>query len=165
MKKTIEFPTLKVTIETQEKKSIYVFEGDLDENFKAGEIPLPTFPWAAFNLEKIAAINSIGIREWIKMIENFRPVENFVFEKCSITFVDQMNMVPDSIGHATVKSFYGPYFRDCNQCNGERNCLIEGDADMAAIANMLTPKKICGDCNEELEFDALEESYFSFLRK
>ena len=74
-------------------------------------------------------------------------------------------MVPDSIGNASIQSFYAPYFRECNKCDGEKNCLIDALEHKDNLQNSVPPEVKCGDCNEELEFDALEESYFSFFSK
>lgn len=165
MKKTVDFGTLKITIDIHGEVALYKFDGIIDENFKETDIPRAPDKNVVFDLEKIESINSIGIREWIKLSNGFSDSLNLSYRNCSVPFVDQMNMVPDSIGNATVQSFYAPYYRECNKCTGERSCLIDTLSSEEQLQNSTPPAKSCSDCNEELEFDALEESYFSFLKK
>lgn len=164
MKKTIDFETLIIEIEIIGDLALYRFDGVIDEKFKEEDIPKAPGKEAIFDLENISSINSIGIREWIKLANSFKDSKSLTYKNCSVTFVDQLNMVPDSLGKAKVLSFHAPYFRECNKCDGEKTCLIDVIESKQDLDNGTPPMKMCGDCNEELEFDALEESYFSFLK-
>ena len=63
MKKTVDFGTLKVTIDIHGEVALYKFDGIIDENFKEADIPRAPDKNVVFDLEKIESINSIGIRE------------------------------------------------------------------------------------------------------
>lgn len=165
MKKTIDFGTLKISIDATENLAVYNFVGDIDENFKENEIPRSPGLKTIFDLGGINNINSIGIREWIKLANGFKDSKELLYKNCSIIFIDQVNMVPDSIGTAKIVSFYAPYFIDCGDCSGEKVCLLDVNEDQAFIKQQIGPPRTCKECNKVLEFDALEESYFSFIDK
>jgi hypothetical protein len=165
MKKTVDFGTLKITIDIHGEVALYKFDGIIDENFKEADIPRAPGKAVIFDLENIESINSIGIREWIKLANGYSDSKTLSYKNCSVPFVDQMNMVPDSIGTATIQSFCAPYYRECNICTGEKSCLVDAITSHEQLLNAIPPEQTCNKCNEELEFDALEESYFSFLKK
>jgi hypothetical protein len=110
-------------------------------------------------LEEINNFNSCGIREWIYLIRDIGELGKLSFTKCSVTMIDQINMVPDSLGKGRVLSFFAPYF--CN-CGGEVNRLIEVDQHRVSLESKQAPEFKCEKCGSPLEFDALEESYFLF---
>ena len=162
MKKVIDFGPLKIDIEVYGDISFYLFMGHIDEKFKEIEVPRASQTSVIFDLEHVKSVNSVGIREWINLINDFKGIKNLTYKKCSIPFVDQMNMVPDSIGEAKIQSFYAPYFRDCNRCNGEKECLLDMVDHKESLKKLDPPMITCDMCMQTLEFDALEESYFSF---
>jgi hypothetical protein len=81
------------------------------------------------------------------------------FTSCSVTMIDQINMVPDSLGKGKVESFFAPYY--C-QCGGEVNRLIAVSQHLKRLVAKQAPEFKCESCGRMLEFDALEESYFLF---
>ena len=165
MKKTVDFGTLNIVIDIHGSIATYRFIGVIDENFKEADIPRAPGKKVIFDLKDIQSINSIGIREWIKLANDYQDSLSLIYKNCSIAFVDQMNMVPDSIGNASIQSFYAPYYRECKTCPGEKSCLLDLVECEQQVQKSEPPQRKCLDCNEELEFDALEESYFSFLKR
>ena len=157
----IDLFELKIFIEIVDSKTIrYKFNGRISQKFSHSQVPIKKHPQIIFDLESVSYISSVGIREWILVVNKFQN-QKVYFTKCSIYFVDQMNMVPDCLGLAKVRSFYAPYYRECEDCDGEKNCLINLKNHPNPAANL--PAFNCSDCQKDLEFDALEESYFSFL--
>ena len=74
--------------------------------------------------------------------------------------VDQINMVPDSLGTGTIESFYAPYF--C-ATHGEANKLVHLKDSIKTLEARVAPPMTCDTCHSDLEFDALEASYFMFV--
>lgn len=141
----------------------YTFSGDVDEYFKQSEVPRVQKSSIIFDLESVKNFNSCGIREWISLVKDIGNLGQLTFVKCSVTMIDQINMVPASLGNARIESFYAPYYRNC-QCKGEReeNSLLEISKVEDDIQKAVAPNVSCDTCGESLEFDALEESYFLF---
>jgi len=162
-KKTIEFSSLKIEISIFENFHRYFFSGAFDDKVRAKEIPNAPHAHVCLDLSQIKSISSTGIREWIQLIDSFRNCQSLTFEKCSIVMVDQFNMIPESIGQASIESFYAPYFNP--QTKQERICLIKYDLFAPQVTKNSAPIFSDPESGLPLEFDALEESYFAFLNR
>ena len=162
MSDRIEFGNLTIEIEQTAKEVTYRFVGDVDEHFRQKEVPRISKSRITFLLEDVNNFNSCGIREWIYLIRDISELGDLRFNRCSVTMIDQINMVPDSLGKGTVESFFAPYFCQNTNCSGEVNRLIEVKDHFNALLNKQAPPMKCDKCGEQLEFDALEESYFLF---
>jgi len=161
-KKTIEFSSLVVEIATFEDKSKYTFKGALDDKVREQEIPRAQNKDVVFDLSQVQRISSTGIREWIKLVTAFKNTKSLIFEDCSVIMVDQFNMVPESLGSAKIESFYAPYFHEAT--GKEIICLIKVDFHAPFLAKNEAPPMVDGPSGDSLAFDALEDSYFSFLK-
>ena len=159
MSKTIDFGNLSIAITETADEVTYTFVGDVDEHFRQKDVPRIKKPNVTFVLADVNNFNSCGIREWIYLVRDISELGNLIFTKCSVTMIDQINMVPDSLGKGRVESFYAPYF--C-ECNGEVNRLIDVTEHIQDLQNKQAPQLDCENCGKQLEFDALEESYFLF---
>ena len=135
--------------------------GDVDEDFKQKDVPRTKRPVIAFDLGAVNNFNSCGIREWIYLVRDMGELGHLVFRNCSVTMVDQINMVPDSLGSGSIESFFAPYY--CNHCEVKAvDKLINVADSLAEISAHQAPAFKCSNCSHDLEFDALEDSYFSF---
>lgn len=159
MADTIDFGNLSITIQQSAQEVIYRFVGDVDEHFRQRDVPRIRKASITFILEEVNNFNSCGIREWIYLVRDIGELGALKFTRCSVAMIDQINMVPDSLGRGTVESFFAPYY--C-QCGGEVNRLIVVEQNLVQLQNKQAPLFKCEKCNKVLEFDALEESYFLF---
>lgn len=159
MAQSIEFGNLAIEITQTDNEVVYRFVGDVDEHFRQKDVPRIRKSQITFVLEDINNFNSCGIREWIYLIRDISELGTLTFTKCSVTMIDQINMVPDSLGKGHVESFFAPYY--C-QCGGEVNRLIDVRDHADTLQSKQAPEFACEKCNKVLEFDALEESYFLF---
>lgn len=159
----VELDMLSISITHHTDHSKYIFKGHLSESFDQRHIPQSQHRTVSFDLAGIEYVSSVGIREWVMLLNHWSKDHRVYFERCSIYFVDQMNMVPDCLGTATVKSVYAPYYRECDQCSGEKNQLIKFSGRQKSQQKMAIPEFQCERCDKPLEFDALDDSYFSFL--
>jgi hypothetical protein len=155
----VKFANLEIEIQSAPKEVTFRFRGDVDENFRQEEVPRIARDRILFELAEINNFNSCGIREWIYLMKDMSKQGQIVFRNCSITMIDQINMVPDSLGNGEIESFYAPYY--CS-CKGEVIKLIEVKKHMNDLVNKQAPRFKCDDCGKTMEFDALEESYFLF---
>ena len=155
----VDFGNLTIEIEQTPHEVTYRFVGEVDEHFRQKEVPRIRKAQINFILEDITTFNSCGIREWIYLVRDISELGKLSFKKCSVAMIDQINMVPDSLGSGSVESFFAPYF--CN-CGGEVNRLITVAESKQSLINKTAPEFNCENCGSKLEFDALEESYFLF---
>lgn len=159
MSDNIEFGNLSIEIKQTADEVVYRFVGDVDEHFRQKDVPRIKKAKITFILEEINNFNSCGIREWIYLIRDISELGSLKFTKCSVTMIDQINMVPDSLGKGRVESFFAPYFCDTH---GEVNRLISVKDHQESLTGKQAPEFKCETCSNQLEFDALEESYFLF---
>lgn len=114
----------------------------------------------SFDFDKITMINSCGIREWIKFLETIPEKTDIVYRNCPQIIIEQINMVHGFFRKgASIESFYAPYF--CENCNKENKVHLKSDQ----VKNRKAPKMECQKCGEDMDFDAIEAQYFSFLGK
>lgn len=163
MTQNIHFNNLTITINERPDEVIYTFQGDVDENFRHVDVPRIAKQQITFELAGIRNFNSIGIREWIYLVKDFDELGELIFRNCSVTMIDQINMVPDSLGNGRIESFFAPYYCESPNCRREVNRLIEVDQYHDLLTNKVAPEFECDRCHAVLEFDALEESYFLFF--
>jgi hypothetical protein len=133
-------------------------DGEIHENFKAKLVPIPEAKSYLINLAGLKSINSLGIREWSTFMNAICQRATVTLEDCSVVFIDQANIVPQILAKAKVTSFFAPYF--CPQCNLELNCKLSVVTHRKRLSERRAPQLI-HSCGSELQFDALEESYFA----
>lgn len=133
--------------------------GLIDEDANFDKIKSLKMNQFVFDFNNVTMINSCGIREWIKYISEFENAK-ITYVNCPQIIIEQVNMVHGFIKKdVTVESFYAPYF--CNSCDTGKKILLKN----SEVINMKPPAKLCNTCSSELEFDAIEKQYFSFLNQ
>ena len=157
MTERVNFTNLQIEIVQSPRQAVFTFKGDVDENFRQNEVPRIKKEELVFELGQINNFNSCGIREWVYLMKDMSKLGRIVFRNCSVTMIDQINMVPESLGNGVIHSFFAPYY--CS-CRGEVTKLIETAKHRSELSNKQAPEFSCEDCGKKLEFDALEESYF-----
>ncbi len=159
-REVVRFNKLAVTISVTPDNTTYTFEGDVDESFIHDKIKVPSAKKIVLQLEKIRNFNSCGIREWIYFVRRLNICPKIEFHNCSVTMIDQINMIPDSLGGGQIISFLAPYY--CEN-HGESSQLVVMKEAEIELRNKVAPEFACGKCGSPLQFDALEESYFLFM--
>jgi len=160
---TLKYDNLQIRIEGQAPETLYVwFDGEIHENFKSQLIALPFANSYTFNLLGLRSINSLGIREWSHFLLSLTQKSQVTLEECSVVFIDQANIVPQIVANSKVISFFAPYY--CPQCNIELNCKLSVANHRKKLSERRAPQ-IIHSCGAELQFDALEESYFFNIDK
>lgn len=109
------------------------------------------------NLEGITLINSCGVREWVQAVRSFPKGIEVIYEKCPPRIVEQANSVSNFLGNGRIATFFAPYF--CSSCNREVNILLAAETAPSGKA----PSQKCPTCKGAMDFDEVEEEYFSFL--
>lgn len=132
-------------------------EGVIDEDANFEKIKSLQMNKFVFDFNNITMINSCGIREWIKYLDDINGAQ-IVYQNCPQNIIEQVNMVHGFIRKGiSVESFFAPYF--CVNCDTGKKILLKE----SEVQNSKPPIKYCNTCKGELEFDAIEKQYFSFL--
>lgn len=158
----LKFANLTVDIYSDADSARYVFRGDIAETFDAKSIPMLSKRSVVFDLAGINGINSCGVREWVQFMREFSQATDFQLENCSVSIVDQFNLVPQTMGNAHIASFYAPYY--CATCDEEVTVLITTSDHWNVLAAKAAPE-MRHSCGTKLDFDALEDSYFQQIER
>ena len=133
--------------------------GQVNENFAFDDLDLAGADTIHLDLDGIVMMNSSGVKRWFKFIEAIPGETKIVYHNVPPIIVTQMNIVEGFLSpNAGVETFYAPYF---DEENDEEVKKLLKPAD---VVDKKAPT-LTNEGGEELEFDALEETYFKFLDK
>lgn len=149
---------------TEGAATVIALRGNIDEDANFGNISLDGSKEVVLDLEQVAAINSCGIREWIKWIKTAAPESKFIYRKCPKVIVDQINMVSGFLPeNGQVESFFVPYYSDASDT--EKMVLFTSGKEFKG-AEIFPPEEVKDDAKGNLmEMDVIEAKYFKFLKK
>ena len=105
------------------------------------------------DLGGVAFINSRGVRDWIRMqTEAIKQRVAIELRRVSEPLIHQFNMIIATRGNSHVASFYAPYA--CDACGREESLLIDADASVALLAQLVAPSQACPECGAPMAFSA-----------
>ena len=135
--------------------------GSINEDIVSANYPLEGFKNITFNLSGVTAINSCGIREWIKWFSQVGDAK-IEFNACPKVLIEQFNMI-DSVKPklATIVSFYVPYYNE--EKDIEKNILFVRGKDFDENG-VKVESVISDDEGSQLEIDVIPDKYFHFLK-
>ncbi|MCB0351422.1 MAG: hypothetical protein KDD38_09580 [Bdellovibrionales bacterium] len=140
-----------------------VLSGHVDEDATFGSVQLEGVSKVIVDLDGVTAINSCGIREWIKWIRTAPPTAEVVYRNCPKVIVDQINMVAGFLPETgKVESFYVPYYSE--ESGNEKMILFKDGAEFKG-SELNPPAEVKDDSGEVMEMDVIEAKYFKFLQK
>ncbi|MEK6624565.1 MAG: hypothetical protein AABY86_06340 [Bdellovibrionota bacterium] len=147
----------KIDLSKKDRELYVKISGPIDEDFVYDEILKSPANKYILDLEDVTVLNSCGIREWIKFLSALGTACQVVYRNCPQMVIYQMGMVKGILcSNATIETFFAPYFDE--EADKEVKILLTLDE----VKHGKAPSKK-GEHGQELEFDALEESYFRFL--
>jgi anti-anti-sigma regulatory factor len=159
---TLEMGQLKFFSEKSGNSLVIHIEGSINEDLVIEQAAELRHPHIIFDMQKVKMINSCGIREWIRMLEKHGPDAQFEYVNVPQIVIQQMNMISGFLTkNAKVITFYAPYFIE--DLDEERQILLKSEE----IKDFKAPKMTATvDGTEyELDFDAIEDQYFRFLKR
>ena len=137
--------------------------GSVDEDAILGNIEFENANEIVLDLEKVTAINSCGIREWIKWIKAAPGTSKIVYRKCPKVIVDQINMVAGFLPeNGNVESFFVPYF---NEATGNEKMVLFKNGVEYNNGEVNPPDVVKDETGDPMEMDVIEAKYFKFLKK
>lgn len=159
---TIEMGQLKFDIDQQDQTLMIKVTGSINEDLQIEKLSDLKASHMIFDVDAVKMINSCGIREWIRLIESFGSAVTLEYIKVPQIVIQQMNMISGFLSkNAKVTSFYAPYFIE--DLDEERQMLLRVDEIVNFKAPVMTTE-VDGE-NYKLDFDAIEEQYFRFLKR
>ncbi len=143
-------------------KLVLEVKGNVDEDSNFTPPDLGSSTDVVLDLDGVTAINSVGIREWIKWIKTMPSSEKLSVRRCPKIIVDQINMVAGFLPAGTVvESFYVPYYADSS--GSEKMVLFENGKEFKG-PDVNAPAEVKDDSGEVMEMDVIEAKYFKFLK-
>ena len=141
--------------------------GTLNETAKLDKLPSDKFTELFINLNFLANINSIGIRNWILWCKHLPVQPQFTFSHCPCFFVEQMSAIRGLVPPGSIiSSFYIPYF--CESCNCEDHFLAELGVhykrEKAGDWSLHLKDKTCARCIRPMEVSTNLNKYFRFFK-
>jgi hypothetical protein len=139
-----------------------VFVGRLDETVSLGALidQLPPGD-AVIDAAGINFVNSIGMREWIRLIRALRDRGPITLEAVSEVLITQMNLISQFRG-VRITSFYASFA--CPSCGHQARQLIDAEAQAATLRKMQLPAVPCPECRAAMEPADYPERYTTIFR-
>jgi predicted RNA-binding Zn-ribbon protein involved in translation (DUF1610 family) len=127
--------------------------GDLLTHVPVGDVVLDT--------SGVTFVNSIGMREWMRLVRAFRERGRVTFERVADVLITQMNLVPEFKG-ADIASFHAQYL--CPACGNELTPLVDVATHGPELRAMRAPKMPCPECGAATDLADFPERYLSLFR-
>ena len=113
----------------------------------------------ALDLGGVRFINSIGVREWIRLLAAAAKQKiSLSLHRVAVVIVHQMNLVPAARG-AQIISFMAPYI--CEECDAEREVEL---TPAEAKAGPKEPPQRCLECKNPMVLRDPAAIYFAFVQ-
>ena len=130
--------------------------GQLAAQIPAGDVTLDT--------DGVTFINSIGMREWIRMLRVLRDRGIVTLERVADMLMTQMNLVPELAQSPTLRiaSFHAQYA--CPKCGGEVAPVVDAIANADALRRLQPPKLPCPECGADMELGDFAERYLTVFK-
>jgi DNA-directed RNA polymerase subunit RPC12/RpoP len=120
---------------------------ELPARLPAGEVVIDT--------EGVTFINSIGMREWIKLVRALKG--RLRLERVADVLMTQMNLIAELAGAVMISSFHAQYV--CPSCGAETQPLVEAAGQPAAM-----PAVPCPECRSAMELGDFPERYLTIFK-
>jgi hypothetical protein len=122
---------------------------------------LPSCDVLLIQLDRVTALNSIGIRQWCRWISTFPPQLNVKLEGCPVVFVRAFNLVAGTLlPNMKVISFYVPYY---SEQNDDRKDVLYSEGKEFNWGKVQSHPQVMSSAGHAMEIDFFG-NYFEFLK-
>ena len=137
--------------------------GRIDDSAAFGDLPAQ-LPVGGVTIDTgaVTFVNSIGMREWIRLIRALRERGPVVLERVADVLITQMNMIRELATSVEIASFHAQYV--CASCGHESAPLVDVAAHAEALKAMKAPKLPCPECGAAMDLGDFPERYLSIFR-
>jgi anti-anti-sigma regulatory factor/ribosomal protein S27AE len=152
---------LEVQIDTTSEGARVVLAGRLDDTCQAGELAAQLPPGhVVIDTAGITFVNSIGIREWVRLLRALRERRSQVtLEGLADVLMAHMNVLAEFRGLARIASFHATYM--CGACGYEAAMKIDAVAQLDELRQMRAPTLACPECGGAMDLADFPERYLS----
>ena len=141
------------------------FQGRIDDGSPLGELAgkIPAGP-VTLDTGAVTFVNSIGMREWIRMLRVLRERGIVTLENVADVLMTQMNLVPELAENPTMRiaSFHAQYA--CPKCGNEVAPVVDAIANADALRQMRAPTLPCPECGSDIELGDFPERYLTVFK-
>ncbi len=136
--------------------------GRIDDGSPLGELA-PQVPAGdiAIDTDGVTFVNSIGMREWMRLVRALRERGTVTFERVADVLITQINLRPEFSG-SQVRSFHAQYV--CPSCGAEAAPLVDAVANAQSLRQMQAPKLPCAECGAAMDLADFPERYLTLFR-
>lgn len=128
--------------------------GGLAAQLPAGDV--------ALDAGGITFINSIGMREWVRLLRTLRARGAVTLEAISDALMVQMNLISEFRGLVQIASFDASYA--CPACGYEASMRVDAVAHADALRRLEAPALACPECGLPMELADFPERYLGVFR-
>ena len=116
----------------------------------------------AIDTSGVTFVNSIGMREWLKLVRLLRERGPVVLERVADVLMTQMNLIPEFGRSVRVTSFHAQYV--CPSCGAESAPVVDAVAHADSLRAMKAPKLPCAECGSAMDLGDFPERYLTLFR-
>jgi hypothetical protein len=159
----MNFQTGRLTVEMTTFGGVSHVElvGQIDERADLNLIASKVEWSAVFDLSAVSFINSIGVREWVRLLRTLHDKNVLVsLRRCSEAMVHEMNVIAETVAYVRVESFFLPYM--CDACGAESSACIDVEQHRAQLRLMQPPLQHCPECKGNMSFADIPGRYLLF---
>ncbi|MEJ7600894.1 MAG: zinc ribbon domain-containing protein [Kofleriaceae bacterium] len=152
-------------LEVEITGSRVTFQGRIDDGSPLGTLAAQIPPGdVTLDTSGITFVNSIGMREWIRMLRVLRERGVVTLERVGDVLMTQMNLVPELADSKTLRiaSFHAQYA--CPKCGGESAPVVDAIANAEALRRLAPPRLPCPECGADMELGDFPERYLTVFR-
>jgi hypothetical protein len=147
----------------KKEQSFIRLDGYIDEF--ANYAPLLTHnPPLKLILAGIVAINSQGIRKWIRFIRDY-GLKALELHECPPVFIDACNMIPDivspNLNMKRIKSVIVP--QSCKNCVRTYQLVVDVQSVVVQHNVVTLQRALCKSCGMKLTLDIDPSDHFLFM--
>ena len=129
--------------------------GEVIDKIDRGRVTIDT--------DGVSFVNSIGMREWIRLIRALRERgDAVVLVRVADVLMAQMNMISELREKVTITSFHAQYV--CSACGAESAPLIDAVVHAASLAKLVAPKLPCPECSHPMDLADFPERYLLMFK-
>lgn len=129
--------------------------GTLLDQVGHGEVTIDT--------DGVSFVNSIGMREWIRLIRGLRERgDTVVLTRVADVLMAQLNMVSEMKDKVRIASFHAQYV--CGACGAESAPIVDATEHAASLAKLVAPKLPCPECGQPMELGDFPERYLLIFK-
>ncbi len=142
-------------------QGVFHVAGDLDQDSTFEEIEDYYMDPVIMDLTGLRRIDALGSKRWIEILEMLQERKIFL-RNCPQVVIEQINMFPEFLVHAQIRSFSMPFY--CESCQTEQSFKATmKEAKKENFLSTINDRYECEDCEALVQLKPNVDEYFEFL--